>query len=45
MEDVCVCDSCPDKDNCDHWDAMYCCTLCRSWDEHPDCEHCDPWDI
>lgn len=40
---------CKDCDyDCDGWDAMYCCTLCR-WDnggEEPDyCDTCDPMDI
>lgn len=39
------CDSCPDKDNCDGWEAQFCCTLCRFQNEYPDCENCDPWDI
>lgn len=29
---------------CDHWDAMYCCTLCR-WLGADHCDSCDYIDI
>ena len=43
-EEKCPCETCPTKDNCDHWDAAFCCTLCE-WYGGGDCESCDPWDI
>ena len=40
------CDTCPDADHCDHWEARFCCTLCRSGgNDNPDCDNCDPMDI
>lgn len=40
--DTCPCDDCDWE--CDHWDAMFCCTLCQYYD-WDDCDSCDPWDI
>ena len=39
------CESCDKYDNCDPWEAGYCCALCHYHNENPDCENCDPWDI
>ena len=36
------CDNCDWE--CDHWDAMFCCTLCQYYGGG-DCESCDPRDI
>ena len=39
------CDNCGDSVFCDGWEAQYCCTLCRWYDDDPDCDNCDPMDI
>lgn len=44
-EDDCPCNTCVSKDNCDSWDARFCCTLCYYYSDDPDCENCDPRDI
>lgn len=38
------CDTCPNIDFCDGWEAMFCCTLCQSRGGG-DCSNCDDWDI
>ena len=43
-DEKCPCETCPTKDNCDGWEAAFCCTLCE-WQGGGDCDHCDPWDI
>lgn len=43
-EENCPCDTCNDKDFCDGWEAMFCCTLCGL--QGTDCcDDCDPFDI
>lgn len=38
------CTNCGSKENCDQWDAQFCCILCHyEGTEH--CEDCDPMDI
>ena len=44
-EDDYPCNTCASKDNCDGWDAQFCCTLCYYYSDEPDCESCDPMDI
>lgn len=40
------CDDCGSKDDCDHWETVFCCTLCNyNYDGDPPCENCDPMDI
>lgn len=40
------CNNCGQSDNCDGWEAQYCCTLCN-YNYHGDtpCDMCDPMDI
>lgn len=42
--DECPCNSCNDRDNCDGWEAIFCCDLCK-WRGMEDCDNCDPFDI
>lgn len=46
MEDEAIspCDTCPNINSCDDWEAMFCCTLCQS-KGGGDCSNCDDWDI
>ena len=44
-EDDYPCNTCASKDSCDGWEAQFCCTLCRYYNDEPDCENCDPMDI
>lgn len=44
FDDEYPCESCVNKDDCDGWEAQYCCTLCVYLGAD-DCEHCDPNDI
>lgn len=41
------CESCPDADWCDPWEAQFCCTLCQhhGGGSEEDCEKCDKFDI
>ena len=40
------CDSCAMKNNCDGWDAQFCCKLCMYlYDGEPNCDDCNPEDI
>ena len=42
------CDTCNLANLCDGWEAKFCCTRCRYYNEDPDCEdceYCDPMDI
>lgn len=39
------CSTCASKDSCDGWEAEFCCTLCRYYNDEPNCENCDPMDI
>ena len=39
------CTTCAQRDVCDGWEARYCCTLCRYFNDEPDCDSCDPMDI
>ena len=39
------CHTCSLSDTCDGWEAQYCCTLCRYYNDDPNCEQCDPMDI
>lgn len=44
IDDDYPCNNCPSADNCDSWEAQFCCTLCHYYnDEH--CDDCDPMDI
>lgn len=45
LTDSYPCDSCANKDNCDGWEARFCCRLCYYYNDDPDCDSCDPWDI
>ena len=38
------CDNCGNEEFCDHWEARFCCTLCR-YNGREDCDNCDPMDI
>lgn len=38
------CYTCPQVDNCDVWEAHFCCELCH-WYRYEDCDECDPMDI
>ena len=38
------CDTCPDAEWCDHWEAQFCCTLCH-WYGTEYCDDCNPMDI
>ena len=42
IEDDYPCNHC--EQNCDGWDARYCCTLCH-YNGTEDCDNCDSWDI
>lgn len=39
------CDNCGSADNCDGWEAQFCCTLCCYYNDEPDCNNCNPMDI
>ena len=39
------CHTCDRQEFCDGWEAQFCCTLCRYYNDDPDCEYCDPMDI
>lgn len=38
------CDTCPSADDCDGWEAQFCCRLCL-YHGGRDCDDCDPMDI
>lgn len=44
-DEINPCDNC--NMDCDHWEAMYCCELCRATygDIEPPCDMCDTYDI
>ena len=44
MDENYPCDTCPQADYCDHWEARFCCILCE-YLGCVDCENCDPMDI
>lgn len=39
------CHTCSEQESCDGWEAQFCCTLCRYYNDELDCENCDPMDI
>lgn len=44
--DYIPCETCPERDSCDGWEAQFCCTLCRyQYGDNPPCDICNPWDI
>ena len=44
LDDENPCNSCPQSDYCDGWEAQFCCRLCE-YLGGGDCDHCDPMDI
>lgn len=38
------CDDCENSENCDFWEARFCCHRCLILGMD-DCGNCDPWDI
>lgn len=43
-DDDCPCNDCALADNCDGWEAQFCCVLCEYYGNN-DCDNCDPMDI
>lgn len=44
MDEDYPCNDCPRAEDCDGWEARYCCELCE-YMGRGDCENCDPMDI